>query len=569
MLTIPGISVKAQIYESANSIVYRGIRQSDAQPLILKVLKQDYPTPAQLSRYRTEYHITQSLDLAGVVKVYDLRKYQNTLVMFLEDFGGISLKHWLQQCQFPLEEFLQIAIATVDALGHIHAANIIHKDINPSNVVFNKETNQLKIIDFGISTKLTRETPALKNPNVLEGTLAYMSPEQTGRMNRTLDYRTDFYSLGVTFYELLTNQLPFETDDALELVHYHIAKVPVSPSELNPEIFPILSDIVMKLLAKTAEERYQSAWGLKADLEECLNQLNLTGKIASFELAGEDILERFQTSQKLYGREQEIATLLTAFERVTHAQSELMLIAGYSGIGKSVLVQELYKPITQKRGYFISGKFDQYQRNIPYSALVIAFQELIKNLLTESEAQLNLWREKLLTALGINGQVIADVIPEIELIIGKQPPVPEVGPNESQNRFNLVFQNFIKVFTKPEHPLALFIDDLQWADGASLKLMQLLMSAASPGLFLIGAYRDNEVSAAHPFMLTLDEITKAGAIIERIFLSPLDLPTITHLIGDTLKCETERVQHLAELVKFKTGGNPFFMNEFLKSLYTE
>ncbi|MBD2041157.1 AAA family ATPase [Microcoleus sp. FACHB-672] len=569
MITLAGISVKAQIYESANSLVYQGIRESDDQPLILKVLKQDYPTPAELTRYRTEYHLTKSLDLAGVVKVYDLQKYQNTLVMFLEDFGGKSLKSWMQQCQFTLEEFLQIAVATTDALGHIHAANVIHKDINPSNVVFNKETNQLKIIDFGISTKLTRETPALKNPNVLEGTLAYMSPEQTGRMNRTLDYRTDFYSLGITFYELLTNKLPFETDDALELVHCHIAKVPVSLSELNPEIPPILSEIVMKLLAKTAEERYQSAWGLKADLEECLNQLNLTGKLTNFELAGEDISDKFQLPQKLYGREREIATLVTAFERVSSKQSELMLIAGYSGIGKSALVQELYKPITQKRGYFISGKFDQYQRNIPYSALVGAFQELIKHLLTESETQLNLWREKLLKALEINGQVIVDIIPELELIIGKQTSVPELGPNESQNRFNLVFKNFIKTFTKPEHPLALFIDDLQWADGGSLKLMQLLMSAASPGLFLMGAYRDNEVSAAHPLMLTLDQIAKTGAIIEYISLLPLDLPTITHLIGDTLNCEAESVKPLAELVLFKTGGNPFFMNEFLKSLNTE
>ncbi|MBD2043870.1 AAA family ATPase [Microcoleus sp. FACHB-672] len=569
MLTTPGIFVKEQIYESANSLLYRGIRESDNQRLILKVLKQDYPTPAQLSRYRTEYHITQSLDLAGVVKVYDLRKYQNTLVMLLEDFGGKSLKHWLQKCRFPLAEFLKVAITTADALGHIHAANIIHKDINPSNIVFNKETNQLKIIDFGISTQLTRETPALKNPNVLEGTLAYMSPEQTGRMNRALDYRTDFYSLGMTFYELLTNQLPFETDDAMELVHCHIAKVPMSLSELNPEIPPILSEIVMKLLAKTAEERYQSAWGLKADLEECLNQLNLTGKIANFDLASEDISDKFQLPQKLYGREREIASLLTAFERVSLKQSELMLIAGYSGIGKSALVQELYKPITQKRGYFISGKFDQYQQNIPYSALVSAFQELIKHLLTESEAQLNQWREKLLKNLGINGQVIADVIPEIELIIGKQPSVPELGPNESLNRFNLVFQNFIKTFTQSAHPLVLFIDDLQWADGASLKLMQLLMSAGTPGLFLIGAYRDNEVSAAHPLMLTIDKIAKTGAIVNRISLSPLDLPTIIQLIADPLNCEAKRVKPLAELVRLKTGGNPFFMNEFLKSLYTE
>ncbi|MBW4682978.1 MAG: AAA family ATPase [Microcoleus vaginatus WJT46-NPBG5] len=569
MITVAGISVKAQIYESANSLVYGGIRESDHQPVILKVLKQDYPTPAELTRYRTEYQITKCLNLAGVVQVYDLQKYQNTLVMFLEDFGGKSLKYWMQQSRFTLEEFLQIAIATTDALGQIHAANVIHKDINPSNLVFNKETHQLKIIDFGISTKLTRETPALKNPNVLEGTLAYMSPEQTGRMNRVLDYRTDFYSLGVTFYELLTNQLPFETDDALELVHCHIARVPVSPSQLNPEIPNVVSAIVMKLMAKTAEERYQSVYGILADLKECLNQLQCNGKISDFWVAGQDISEKFQISQKLYGREREVETLLTAFEQVCLGQTEMMLVAGYSGIGKSALVQELYKPITQKRGYFISGKFDQYQRNIPYSAIVSAFRELVKQLLTENTQSLQEWREKLLDALGINTQVIVEVIPEVELITGKQPTVPELGPTESLNRFNLVFQNFIKVFTQPSHPLAIFLDDLQWADGASLKLMQLLMSAASTGLFLIGAYRDNEVSSAHPLTLTLDEIAKKGVVINRIFLSPLELPTVTQLISDTLNCKAEIAKPLAELLLFKTDGNPFFLSEFLKSLYTD
>lgn len=491
MLKIPGVEVVAKIYESADSLVYRAIRQSDTKPVILKILKENYPTPQELARYRTEYKITQALNLPGCIKAYDLQPFQNTLVMFLEDFGGESLKIWMSQRQFSLEEFLKIAIATTESLGLLHAVNIIHKDINPSNIVFNPATGQLKLIDFGISTQFTRENPTLKNPNVLEGTLPYMSPEQTGRMNRSLDYRTDFYSLGITFYELLTHQLPFDSTDALELVHCHIAKQPLPPSEINLEIPQILSGIAMKLIAKNAEERYQSAWGIKADIENCLNQLLSNKTISVFPLASQDISDKFQVPQKLYGREREIEMLLTAFERIS-SQSELFLIAGYSGIGKSATVQELYKPITQKRGYFISGKFDQYQRNIPYSAVVSAFRELVKQLLAESEAQLKEWQHKLLTALGINGQVIIDVIPEIELIVGKQPAVPEVGISESQNRFNLVFQSFIKVFINPEHPLTVFLDDLQWADGASLKLMELLMSGTTPGLFLIGAYRDTK-----------------------------------------------------------------------------
>ncbi|MGL5192532.1 MAG: ATP-binding protein, partial [Chroococcales cyanobacterium] len=582
MLTLPGVAVQVQIYESSNSLLYRGIREPDNQSIILKLLKENYPTPQELIRYRTEYEITKSLDVPGVVQVYDLQKYQNRLVMFIEDFGGESLSYWMQHRQFTLAEFLQIAIATTEALAQIHAANIIHKDINPSNIVFNPTTGQIKIIDFGISTQLNRKNTTLNHPNALEGTLSYLSPEQTGRMNRCVDYRSDFYSLGVTFYELLTHRLPFESTDPLELIHCHIAKQPIPPhlrvenlhaegkfSEWGIEsIPPILSEIILKLMAKTGEERYQSAYGLKGDLEFCWQQLQNKGEISPFPIALQDISDKFQLPQNLYGREAEIETLIAAFERARD-QGHLMLIAGYSGIGKSALVQELYKPITAHRGYFISGKFDQYQRNIPYSALVRSLQQLIKHLLTESEAQLKQWREKLLTALGVNGQVIVEVIPEIELIIGKQPPVPTLGPNESQNRFNLVFQKFIKVFTKPEHPLALFIDDLQWADGASLNLIQRLMAGAVPGLFLIGSYRDNEVSPCHPLALMVDEMTKNGAIVERISLSPLELPTIAQLIADTLKSTPAAVMELAELVQFKTGGNPFFMNEFLKSLYAE
>src|SRR4028118_1600651 len=541
MISLPDITILSQIYESANSFVYRGILKSNQQPLILKLLKEDYPTPAELYRYQQEYEITRRLNLEETIKAYELRKYENTQVMLLEDFGGESLKILLDGRPFALPDFLHLAIQITDALGKVHQKNVIHKDINPSNIVLNPQTGQLKIIDFGLSTILSQENPSLKSPNLLEGTLAYMSPEQTGRMNRSLDSRTDFYSLGVTFYELLTNQLPFESVDALELVHCHIAKQPTPPHEINPEIPLTVSEIVRKLMAKTAEDRYQSAWGIKADLKKCLAQ-SRNGQIQAFSLGYQDISPQLQLPQKLYGREPQIKSLLTAFERVASGQEKqvgaglannlsnptttqsqnlpvqrqtaLMLISGYSGIGKSALVQELYKLITQKRGYFIAGKFDQLQRAIPYQALVAAFQELVRQLLTETEPQLQHCREKIRRALGINGQIIIDVIPEVELIIGKQNPVPELPVTEARNRFNLAFKNFIQVFCQKEHPLVLFLDDLQWTDSATLQLSQLIMTDfTTKYLFVIGAYRDNEVSATHPTMLTLSEMKKQGVVI--------------------------------------------------------
>ncbi len=574
MLSHSGYRVFTQLYESANSLVYRGIREQDNQPIILKVLKQDYPTPGELTRYRQEYDITRSLNQDGVIKGYGLEPYQNTLVMILEDFGGQSLATLKQQYPSTLEDFLELAIKITTALGEIHSSNIIHKDINPSNIVYNTQTQQLKIIDFGISTRLSRENPTVKNLNLLEGTLAYISPEQTGRMNRSLDYRTDFYSLGVTFYELLTGQLPFVSEDVLELIHCHIAKPPISPHQIvgangRSPLPSIISNIVMKLMAKTAEERYQSAWGLKADIEECLKQLRCRGQINDFPLGTQEVCDRFQVSQKLYGREREVEALLQAFKRVTTGQSELLLVAGYSGIGKSSLVQEIYKPITAKRGYFISGKFDQYQRNIPYSAIVQALKELTQQLLTETDAKLAEWKEKILSAVGANGRVIIDIITEVELIIGQQPPLLDLAPAEAQKRFNFVFQDFIKVFTNPTHPLAIFLDDLQWADGASLKLIELLLTSSDVGLLLIGAYRDNEVTAAHPLCLTLEHLQKEGARIQKILLNPLELETVNRWLADTLKASCEMTQDLAELIQRKTGGNPFFITEFLQTLYTE
>lgn len=577
-IVLSGYQIIAPIYESAKSIVYRGIRQQDNQPVIFKMLKHNYPTPSELTHYKQEYEIASNLNIQGVIKAYSLQEYQRRLVIILEDFGGTSLKMLIND---PVEakniaslpNFLHIAIKIAEILGNIHAANIIHKDINPANILFNQETGQVKIIDFGISTVFTRENPTLKSPNVLEGTLAYISPEQTGRMNRFLDYRSDFYSLGITFYQLLTGQLPFTTNDALELVHCHIAKQPEPPHQIDPEIPKPVSDIVMKMIAKTAENRYQSAFGIKTDLEICLNQLQIQNLIEPFTLGSQEISGKFQIPQKLYGREAEIATLLAAFDRVAAGKVdgiELMLVAGYSGIGKSALVKEIYKPITRARGYFIAGKFDQFQRNIPYSAVVAAFSDLVRQLLTETETQLNKWREKILTALGVNGQIAIDVIPELELIVGKQPPVPSLGFAEAQNRFNIVFQNFIRTFCSQDHPLVIFLDDLQWADSATLKLIQLMMTDADTRyLFLIGAYRDNEVNSTHPLTVALEDIRAGGSTVNRIALAPLRREHISQIIADTLSSTIETVQPLSELVVRKTNSNPFFLNEFLKNLYNE
>ncbi len=570
MMRLPGYQIIEEIYESSISRVYRGYREQDNQPVILKLLNQEYPAPEAIARYKLEYEITRSLNIEGVIKAYSLEKYRNSLAIVLEDFGGKSLKMLSNRQKLNLSDFLTLAIQIVDILGEIHKQNIMHKDINPSNIVFNPETQQIKIIDFGISTVLCRENPALCNPNVLEGTLAYMSPEQTGRMNRSMDYRTDFYSLGTTFYELLTGQLPFDAADAMELVHCHIAKQPIPLHERTEGIPEAVSDIAMKLLAKTAEERYQSAYGLKADLQECLTQLQAVGNIDKFSLARQDISDKLQITQKLYGRELEVETLITAFDTVALGNSELMLVAGFSGIGKSALVNEVHKSIVRQRGYFISGKFDQFKRNIPLASLVQAFQDLIRQILTESEEQIAAWRAKLLEAFGANGQVMIDVIPEIELIIGQQPSVTECSTTEAFNRFNLVFQKLIRVFAQAEHPLVLFLDDLQWADLASLKLLQLLMTDSDTRyLLIIGAYRDNEVNPIHPLMMTTEEICKAGKTVNRIELEPLDVINLNHLIADTLNCSLERSQPLAELVMSKTQGNPFFSNQFLNFLYSD
>ncbi|MDM8557873.1 ATP-binding sensor histidine kinase [Candidatus Parabeggiatoa sp. HSG14] len=569
MFKLTGYTVTETIYDGENIIVYRGYRTDDHHPVIIKSLT-DYPEPKQVAQFHHEYEITKALNLKGTIKHYELQKNRNSWVLILEDIQGDSLKHILTTQKFDLATFLHIAMQLADYLGELHTHNIIHKDIKPGNIIINLDREQVKITDFSISSRLSLEKQTLTSPKLLEGTLAYMSPEQTGRMNRALDYRTDLYSLGVVFYEMLVEHPPFESVDAMELVHCHIAKRPTPPHDIKPEIPSAISDIVMKLLAKTAEARYQSAYGLKADLSVCQQQLQTTGHIEKFTCGQEDISDKFQIPQKLYGRESEVSTYSTIFERISQGATEMMLVAGYSGIGKSALVQEIYKPLTVKQGYFIAGKFDQFQRNVPYLAVVKAFSDLIQQLLTESEEQLKQWRDKLLVALGVNAQVIIDVIPEVELIIGQQPPVPALGAVESQNRFNLVFQNFIRVFCQKKHPLIIFLDDLQWVDSATLKLMELMMTDThTHHLFLIGAYRDNEVSPSHPLIVALEEFQKKQALINQITLTPLSQAHIILMLVDTLHSNQQVVKPLADRIVQKTGGNPFFVQQFLRTLHEE
>jgi len=570
MITLPGYQIVESLKTNSQTTIYRGKRLADGTPLIFKSLSGEYPSPSAIARLKHEYEILSRVNISGVVKAVGLKTYNNLPILILEDFGGTSLKDVIATIPLDLANFLPIAIQLAQTLTQLHQQHIIHKDIKPSNIIFNPDTKQLKLSDFSISSQLERENQTIGNLTSLEGTLAYMSPEQTGRMNRAIDYRTDFYSLGVTFYEILVGQLPFYGNDPIELVHCHIAKQPIPPQQLNPSIPQPIAEIVLKLLAKNAEDRYQSAFGLTADLETCLDQLETSNQVDIFPLGRLDKSGQFQIPQKLYGRSREVEILITTFERVSQGATEMMLIAGYSGIGKSALVNEIHKPIVRQRGYFISGKFDQFQRNIPYSSLIQAFQDLVRQLLAESEDQIQSWQTKLLASLGANGQAIVDVIPDVELIIGKQPPIPTLGPAESQNRFNLVFQKFVVVFAQKQHPLVLFLDDLQWADLASLQLIQhLVANAEEQSLLLIGAYRDNEVDTSHPLMLTLEEIRSSNATINTLTLQPLNITDINQLIADTLFCNLDCSKLLAELMLQKTNGNPFFLTQLLNSLYQD
>jgi PAS domain S-box-containing protein len=558
--------------KEADFTLYRGRELGDPMPILALAIAVEAPSPQSLQRLEHEYSLATELDAGWAAQPLALTRHQGRAILILKDPGGKPLDQIIREQQgnpLDLTRFLRIAIGLAAALSQAHRRGLIHKDVKPANALVD-DSGHAWLTGFGMASRLLRERLSPVPPEIIAGTLAYMSPEQTGRMNRSIDSRSDLYSLGVTLYELLTGRLPFTASDPMEWVHCQIARQPLPPREWVPNVPEPVSSVITKLLAKTAEERYQTALGLERDLQRCLEEWESRGRIREFSLGEHDTPDRLLIPERLYGRAAEIDTLLASFDRVVESGNpELVLVSGYSGVGKSSLVNELHKPLVPPRGFFASGKFDQYKRDIPYATLAQAFQGLIRPILAKSEEEVSRWRDAICSALSPNGQLMVDLVPELKLIIGEQPTVPELSPQDAQNRFQLVFRRFVSVFTR-EHPLALFLDDLQWLDAATLDLMEdLLTHSDVKCLLLVGAYRDNEVSSAHPLMRRLEAIRQVGAIVHDVVLEPLSRDDLEELIAESFHCERGRAAPLAELVEEKTNGNPFFAIQFIYALFEE
>jgi predicted ATPase/signal transduction histidine kinase/tRNA A-37 threonylcarbamoyl transferase component Bud32 len=565
---IPGYRIKELIQEGPLTLMYRAHSEDHGENVVLKVLKSEYPVPLSNARLKHEFNVTRSLGFDEIVTARGLEQADKKFVLILNDFEGISLHQLLQSHSLSIRKALTYAVKIISVIEVLHNAKVIHKNINPHSLIVDPDKEVVKITDFGISTRLSREDQMVVNPRIFEGTLSYMSPEQTARMNRGIDFRSDYYSFGVTLYEMLTGELPFQSSDPAELVHYHIARIPISPREKTPAIPQSLSDIVMKLMAKAPEDRYQSTFGLKWDLQTCLDQWTEHEDIAPMIPGEKDILNQFLIPQNLYGREGEIERLLSVFESVCEGITSLLLVSGPPGVGKSALINEIHKPVIRQRGYFVSGKFDQFQSRAPYSAFIQLFGDLIRLILTETDKQIAAWESKLLSALGRNGRIIIDIVPELELIIGEQPAVRILAADATQNRFNLVLLAFIQVFSQKEHPLVIFLDDLQWADPASLALVKLFLADQRlKHLLIIGAYRDSEIQTTDLLNQVIEETQQVDVENNQIHLNPLQIDDVARLIDDTVHSGAENIKSLAVLVFGKTGGNPFFLKEFLDLLY--
>ena len=563
-------SVFEKLWEDGEFIVVRASGPNGHPSRLVISAIAERLAPASLAKLEHAFALRGELDPSWAARPFEFSKVRGRPALIVEDPGGVFLNQILD---VPLEmaDFLRAAVGISSALGGLHSRGLVHKDVKPANIIVNVETGKAWLTGFGLTSRLPRQRQALLPPEIIAGTLAYMAPEQTGRMNRSIDSRSDLYSFGVTLYEMLTGQLPLTAGTPMEWVHCHTARQPPSPRERMESIPATVSSIIMKLLAKTAEERYQTAAGVESDLRRCLSEWEYSGRIDDFTLGDGDTPDRLLIPEKLYGRDREVHTLLKAFDRVVAGgRQELVLISGYSGIGKSVVVNELHKALVPSKGLFAAGKFDQYRRDIPYATLAQAFQSLIHPLLSKSEEELVKWRAALREALEPNGSLIVDLVPALKYIIGDQPPVSEVPPQDAQARFQLVFRRFLGVFARPEHPLALFLDDLQWLDAATLDLLEDLLSRTDlQHLLLIGAYRDNEVHSAHPLMRKLEAMRQAGSVLHEVVLAPLSREDLAQLLAESLRCEPKRGALLAQLIHEKTSGNPFFAIQFISTLAEE
>ncbi|PWC54719.1 AAA family ATPase [Azospirillum sp. TSO22-1] len=563
-----GFQVQDVLYRGTLVTVLRARRTGDGASVVLKRLERPRPGTADVPHFRREAEIARRLAGPGIVAVDGVEDSPEGLILVMPDSGGVSLDRLLEDGRLGVPETLRIGIAVAAALGRVHAAGMIHKDVTPANIVWNQATGTVELIDFGIAAELARESAAPADVRTLEGTVAYMAPEQTGRMNRSVDWRADFYGLGATLYRLLTGRPPFGDADPLGVVHGHIARTPPTPHALEYGVPTAVSAIVMKLLAKDPEARYQSAAGLIADLEACAAALE-AGEQPKLALGRHDRSERFAVPETLYGREAEVAALLSSFGRVVEGRAELLLIAGPAGIGKSALVREVQKPMTALRGFFVEGKFDQIKRTIPYSAVIQAFDALARQLLAGSETELAERKDAVRRAVGSNGAVVTELIPAFALLLGEQPPVPELAPSEAEFRFQLTFQNLVAALTGPERPLVLFLDDLQWADRPSLALLEKLI--ADPDmkhLLVIGACRDDDGEAA-PALALATRLKDGGCPVERLRVGPLTATDVRRLVAETTRRDDARVDELAALCRAKTQGNPFFLGQFLLAMHEE
>ncbi|WP_341679286.1 AAA family ATPase [Niveibacterium sp. SC-1] len=567
-LSIPGYALQTRIHQSRLRSIWRAVRLADGLPVVLKTLDAEYPPREAAAALRREHQITHRLqEVEQVIRVLGLESWGNgNLALALEPFGRSLADEIAAQPgrRLPLPRFFRIALALAEALGRVHELEVVHKNIEPHSILVDAG-DAIRLTDFQIASELSRERADFSSGRRLAGALPYLSPEQTGRMNRDVDYRSDFYSLGITFFELLTGSLPFQADSVLEWVHCHIGRRPPLASEAARDVPEPLAAIVAKLMAKNADERYQSSFGLLSDLRRCERELSDTGRIAPFPLGARDVSRRFQIPQQLYGREPELATLLALFDEVAEGGNALCMVSGYSGVGKSALVNELAKPLVGQRGYLVQGKFDQFQRSTPYSALASAFRSLVQQLRADEAERPGCWRDQLVAAVAPNMQVLIEFAPELEQLAGPQPRVPELPRTEAQNRFQLALLAFLRVVTS-EAPLAIFLDDLQFGDAATLNLIRRLATARDLRRFLlIGAYRSNEVETGHALRLALNEIAQARPVQE-LTLRPLDADAVAQLVADTLHVSRDESEDLAALLHEKAQGNPFFLNEILRTL---